>query len=709
MKDKNLDEIINYYKSGKFIIAEKKLSELMKKFPNNYFLYNLFGAILTGQKKMDEAIIYYEKSIKISPGYADAYNNLAGILADQKKYNKAIEYLQKAIQINPNLAEAFYNLGNAFFSLNKYSESIDNYNRAIKIKPNYAKAYNNLGNVLKKIKRINESIYSYQQSTRIDPNSDDTYYNLGNVFKEAGKLNESINSYNQAVKINHQHVDAYNKLANLYIDIGKINDAYKCFQELIKLKPENIEYKINKALLITPITQSVKEIDSYRKKYMKGLESLKKYKFLISEPTDKIELNFFYLAYHAKENLEIKKKTAKFFKKIIPNVNYVSNDVKKQKIIKVGFISEFFSNHTIAKLFGGLIKNIDRKKFEVVIFHTSGTSKSLMRKEIDDSASKTIILNSKIENQQQQIKQEKLDILFYPDIGMSPTTYFLALSRFAPVQIVSWGHPETTGIDTIDYFLSSALFELNNAKKKYSERLIQLSQFPLYYNPPFVQSKSVLKNRSDFNFPKKKRLYGCVQTLFKLHPEFDSIFAKILHQDIDGNIVLIGGDGKAKFWIESLKKRWSKNFPILNEKVLFTKKLSLLEFISLCNCVDVLLDPFHFGGGNTFLEAMTVGTPFITKRDKHLKTNIASAGYKQMKILNSPVAQNSKEYINLAINLAKDKEKNNLLRKKSIIAAKKYLFNNRKTLIEFEKFLIESLQAAQHGKKLKDGSIFKTK
>ena len=86
MKDKNLDEIIKYYKSGKLIIAEKKLSELMKKFPNNYFLYNLFGAILAGQKKMDEAIIYYEKSIKISPNYADTYNNLAGILADQKKY-----------------------------------------------------------------------------------------------------------------------------------------------------------------------------------------------------------------------------------------------------------------------------------------------------------------------------------------------------------------------------------------------------------------------------------------------------------------------------------------------------------------------------------------------------------------------------------------------------------------------------------------------
>ena len=58
---------------------------------------------------------------------------------------------------------------------------------------------------------------------------------------------------------------------------------------------------------------------------------------------------------------------------------------------------------------------------------------------------------------------------------MSPTTYFLAFSRFALVQIVSWGHPETTGINTIDYFLSSTLLEEDNLKvKKYSERLICL-------------------------------------------------------------------------------------------------------------------------------------------------------------------------------------------------------------------------------------------
>ena len=287
---------------------------------------------------------------------------------------------------------------------------------------------------------------------------------------------------------------------------------------------------------------------------------------------------------------------------------------------------------------------------------------------------------------------------------MSSITYFLPFSRFAPVQIVSWGHPETTGINTIDYFLSSTLFELDNTKKKYSEKLVCLSQFPSYYEPP--QNLGLMKNRKDLKLPENVRLYGCPQTLFKLHPDFDAILAKILVRDPKGYIVLIGGKGKIKYWSEALKKRWTKSFSILNERVLFTKNLSLLEYISLCNCTDVLLDPFYFGGGNSILEAMMVGTPTVTMPGTYLRTNIATAAYKQMKISKPPIAQSPKEYIDLAIKLAQDNRKNRSLRKKLKTQANKYLYKNLKVLNKFEKFLKEAHRAAQKGNKLKDGCVF---
>jgi len=428
------------------------------------------------------------------------------------------------------------------------------------------------------------------------------------------------------------------------------------------------------------------------------------YQYLTEKPGDTITTNFFHLAYHARENLELMKNTSDLFRQIIPNINYVSKNInkqKKQKKIKLGFISEFLTKHTVGKLFGGLIKNIDRKKFDIIIFHTHKTKKSLIKNEIDNHSNKVINLSNRIKKQHEQVEKENLDIIFYPEIGMSSITYFLAFARLAPVQIVSWGHPETTGINTIDYFLSSTLLEPNNVKKKYSERLICLSQFPLYYEPP--KNLGSLKNRKDLKLPENARLYGCPQSLFKLHPDFDLILAKILFQDPEGYIVLIGRENKEKYWSEILKKRWSKNFSILNKKVLFTNKLSLLEFISLCKCVDVLLDPLHFGGGNSFLESMLVGTPSITMPGTHLKTNIVAAAYKQMKILSPPIVQSSKEYINLAVKLAQDSKKNFSLREESKTAANKYLYNNLKALKEFEQFLEETHATAQSGNKLKDG------
>ena len=100
---------------------------------------------------------------------------------------------------------------------------------------------------------------------------------------------------------------------------------------------------------------------------------------------------------------------------------------------------------------------------------------------------------------------------------------------------------------------------------------------------------------------------------------------------------------------------------------------------------------------------MIVGTPMITMPGMHLKNNITSAAYKQMAISNAPIVKNPKEYIELAVKLAKNKKTNISIRKESIIAAQKNLYNNKKTLKEFEKFLEKVHSTEKLKKKLKDG------
>ena len=157
MQNKNIEEVINYFKSGKFIIAEKKVAKLIEKFPHNHSLYNLLGSILVGQKNLDQAIINFKKSIQINPLYVQGYNNLALTLAALKKFDESIDNYQQAIQIKPDYAEAYYNLAFVFRKLGKINESINNYQRAIKIKPNYIEAYKSLGKLLRRIGKVDEA------------------------------------------------------------------------------------------------------------------------------------------------------------------------------------------------------------------------------------------------------------------------------------------------------------------------------------------------------------------------------------------------------------------------------------------------------------------------------------------------------------------------------------------------------------------------
>src|SRR5262249_27561306 len=128
-----------------------------------------------------------------------------------------------------------------------------------------------------------------------------------------------------------------------------------------------------------------------------------------------------------------------------------------------------------------------------------------------------------------QIAAAGLDVLFYTDIGMDPLTYTLAFSRLAPVQCVTWGHPETTGLDTIDYFVSSKALAPAGSEEQYTETLVRLRTLPFFYYRPELPRP--LRGREFFGLDAAAHLYACPQSIYKFHPEFDSLMAEILRRD----------------------------------------------------------------------------------------------------------------------------------------------------------------------------------
>ena len=107
-----IQTLINYYKSSDLAKLEKEAKKLLKKFPNEIFVYNMLSIALVGQKKYGKAIAILQKALKIFPKSAEIICNIGNVFNAQKKYGKALKEYEQALSIKPGYAEVYYNIAN---------------------------------------------------------------------------------------------------------------------------------------------------------------------------------------------------------------------------------------------------------------------------------------------------------------------------------------------------------------------------------------------------------------------------------------------------------------------------------------------------------------------------------------------------------------------------------------------------------------------
>ena len=347
--------------------------------------------------------------------------------------------------------------------------------------------------------------------------------------------------------------------------------------------------------------------------------------------------------------------------------------------IKIGIISRYLRGHTIGNLNYGLIKHLDREKFHVSVLGFPGM-KDKLSAEVADAADQTFILPAQLAPARQIISQQALDILLYLDIGMDPLTYFLAFSRLAPIQCTTWGHPDTTGIPNIDYYISSVSAEPPGAQAHYTEKLILFNQFPMYCHQPEAPEQQL--TRRHLGLPEDSHLYACLQSLFKIHPDFDDIIAGILQRDPEGIILFF--ESKHAHWGKLLRERFARRLPDVYDRVRFLKRLAPDQFLAFLQIPDVILDTPHFSGGYTSLLAFAGGAPIVTWPGEFMRGRLTYALCKQMGIRDC-VADKFEAYVNIALRLANDKAWNREIRSK-ISTRAHVLFEDMEPVRELECF-----------------------
>ena len=434
---------------------------------------------------------------------------------------------------------------------------------------------------------------------------------------------------------------------------GYLKEARVCFGKAQALGFKGAQ--VRRALMIPTILGTQQEILEVRAEFERNLDQLIAEQAKLDDPLgSSIETNF-YMSYHGLDDRDLQIKVAKFYEQACPSLLYASSHCAKprpatQRKIRVGFISAFFTHHPVSSCFSKIIEMLSsREQFDVSLLSERPVDKMVY----SEFAGQCVHLPVNLDRAREVIAGLELDVLIYLDIGMGPFSYFLAFSRLARVQCVLGGHPVTTGIKNIDYFLSTELTEPANADEHYSEKLVRFKKATSYFARPSIPA--TLKSRRELGLPEGRRLYMCPTKLQKMHPDFDEAIARILTIDKEGIVVLFE-DGMYPVWKENLVKRFEMTIPAeVRERVIFLPWLrNKADFFSALTEADVILDPFHFGSGSTLSFIFATGTPLVTKPGEFMRGRIGM-GHCTAMGLTECIAEDTAAYAEKAVAIATDR------------------------------------------------------
>ena len=494
---------------------------------------------------------------------------------------------------------------------------------------------------------------AYRRALVLRPEYADVHNNLGCLLREQEEPEAAEAAFRRAVEIDPAHVAALDNLGEALRDMGRPEEARQAFQQSLALA-ERAGTRVRSALLGPVVPRSTAEIIDSRSAMQAAFAALEADEVAIADPLSEVGTTNFYIAYHGLDDRALQEGIAGFFLRACPDLGWVAPHCRapgrrRDGPLRLGITSAYLHRHTIGKLNRGLIRDLSRELFRVTVLHSSDR-RDAMADAIDADADAVVQLPpGDLATARERVAAEELDVLLYTDVGMDPLTYYLAFARLAPVQCVTWGHPDTTGIPNLDYFLSSDLLEPPGAEAHYSERLVRLAGLPTCYARPEAPGEG--GGRAHFGLPADARLYVCVQNLFKLHPDFDAVLGAILERDAAGILVFIA-DAPGQ-WMRLFRDRFQAAFPALADRLIFLPRMAEADFLHLLSTADALLDPPHFSGGNTSFEAFAMGAPVVTWQAAFMRGRVSGACYRKMGFTDL-VAGDADAFVELALRLAND-------------------------------------------------------
>ncbi|HET7777540.1 MAG TPA: tetratricopeptide repeat protein, partial [Rudaea sp.] len=641
-----------------------------------------------------------ERALAAAPQSGDALSLRVNALLKLERWRDAVGDLELLIVQKPHqpqlrrlLGLCWLRIGNARKSAGDDAAAVDAYHRSIRADPLSQDARHNLGTLLLRLERFADSLPMLASVVAAEPGNEEAALDLARAELATGAEDAAVA---RLVALGRQSArgDVVEAVAGILLDAGRIDEslaaalriadsttpsldallhhakrlrdnaampASAMLLDTLARKPlgaaARLRVDLHVSLGLPAVYSNADAIAAARAHLARGIDYLaSEYPpsriVQIGPDPDALLWDNFYLAYQGRNDRDLQHAFGAWYcaalGAILPAAALARPARQRPRI---AMISGRFHRCTVGMYFSAWIEYLSSHGWEVILVHV-GAYRDDWTEHLARCAHGEVTLTGAFADRARRVRELDADLALYPELGMDSSVLGLAALRLAPVQVCAWGHPSTTGLPTIDAFLSCADMEPADAAAHYTEPLHLLPGLGTRYPPPPVPARSP---RAACGLPDDRRLYLVPQSLFKLHPDNDAVLAHIVENDANALFVLFAGSERGA--TDSVRKRLVAALSGVaarpDKHLLFLGQRTREEYLRVNLACDVMVDSLHWSGGNTSLDALHCGLPIATHPGALMRGRQSAAMLKTMDCAEL-IADSARGVAGLCVEIAND-------------------------------------------------------
>lgn len=669
--------------------------------PDDFTLYNNVAAALRRAGDRSGALTALERACRLLPGHPTVALNRAALLADLRRPAEARDVIAPVAASRPGDADAALVLAGALADLGDVPSAIATYRRALAHSPDHAGLSLNLGNLLKRtgdragaadcygavLRRwpdhtgtmlaasallqedgsAEDAAGLCRAALTLDPELTEAHLLLGNGELAAGRAASAASRYRSALSIDPAHGGAHLTLGAALQQLARHGEARKCFDRALAVDRSDASARFRRCFAELPIIyRDMDEVDRAREAYATRLAQLADH-YAAAPAAERAaaaaavgDSQPFYLAYQGRCDRTLQTLYGDLVSGLMaaayPEFSRPLTPRRRNGgPLRVGFVAGHIGRHSAVNVsLRGWADVFDPARIALFCYHTGPAS--------DDETTRFESLSQGfrrglggVRSWAEVIRRDDLDALVFGDVGMDPMAARLAALRLAPVQAMSTGHPVTTGLPTMDLYLSSALMEPSGAQAHYRETLVPLPNLGYAYRP--LDPPMVPLTRGDLGLPEDAPVFWCCQSLFKYLSCDDDLFVRIAQQLSDALFLFIDympAPRVALTFRGRLAAAFARAGLDADRHCRFLPQMDHARFHAVAGLTDIFLDNPSWSGHNTTLEALTHGLPIVTLPGELMRQR-HSAGILEMTGIRETIASCRDGYVEIAVRLGSDR------------------------------------------------------